>query len=1039
MARKWRLFLDRIQSFLKFHSLNLDRLAITRGRRNRFVRPVFLMLLFLGVSVLPVTAQAPSTNPVAQVVESSDALVREGRELYDKGEYGKAIGTLKNAYRKAGDTLNQAMILSNLSLAYQQVGEWKEAQDAIESSLKLLDPNSSSKPNRIKLYASALEVQGKLQLAIGKPDDALETWQKAATKFVNLGDRTGEIRSQIHQSLALRELGFYQQALKILIQPIKSQQGTPISVIDWIPQQQDIQLKTMTLRLLGSLLRVVEISPLDTSSALKPSISTLPNSLENKEVSYLTQFCQIPPSSALPNSLDHKEASYLTQSCQILLTSLAISDCKEASNQNATCLKQPSESALTLLELGNTAKAAYYQSKDEFNRVLIYESLEDAQNHFAAAIDFYDSAMNRSNKKMIGIQVYLNQLNLLININQWLKSLLHEVKDLPEVILYKPQINQIEQRSETVKQRLQTQISKMPSLLEQLNSITINQSVIYAKIDLAQSLIKLMELSLALNKASYSSLIERLLTESISQAQALSNQRSEAYAKGTFGNFYEKAENFVMARKLTQEALVLTEQTQSTDIAYQWESQLGRILQSDKNPKRNVLGAIAAYETAVDTLSRLRQDLGGLNNPDLPFLFRDDVEPIYKELINLLLQSTESSMTSAAKSITLSRQNFGGKTLIDNVTKARQYIQALQVLELENFLRCRLQNIAGTEIDKTTETDLNAAIIYPVLLNDRLEILLKLPQQKLLKLSSTYITKEKVEREIQLFQKAINEKDSDKTKGVPLYNLLIRPVLQQLPRNITTLVFVLDGNLRNVSLPALFDEQEHKYLVEKPYGIALNLGLPLVGSQPLQKGRFKVLLGGVTVYSAGKEPVEGINAHLNAIASEVPGSTQLLNFTPETLKAEINSQPFSVVYLATHGEFSSNPRNTYLVAAADKRIDLNQMREVLRGRVETRSEAIELLVLAACQTAKGDTRATLGIAGVSVQSGARSTLASLVSANSSQMFKLMEFFYQELGKQDSDKNIVTKAEALRRAQNNLRQEGLSPILWAPFVLVGNWQ
>jgi CHAT domain-containing protein len=194
----------------------------------------------------------------------------------------------------------------------------------------------------------------------------------------------------------------------------------------------------------------------------------------------------------------------------------------------------------------------------------------------------------------------------------------------------------------------------------------------------------------------------------------------------------------------------------------------------------------------------------------------------------------------------------------------------------------------------------------------------------------------------------------------------------------------------------------------------------------------------VNVHSVGQDPVKEIDKHLETVLSEIPGSTKLLNFTPETLKAAINSQPFPVVHLATHGIFSSNPKDTYLIAAEDNRIDLNQIREVLRRRVENRPEAIELLVLAACKTAEGDTRATLGIAGVAVQSGARSTLASLVDANSDAMFDLMKTFYQELGKQDSGK-VVTKAEALRLAQNKLQQQQDIPLYWAPFVLVGNWQ
>ena len=95
-----------------------------------------------------------------------------------------------------------------------------------------------------------------------------------------------------------------------------------------------------------------------------------------------------------------------------------------------------------------------------------------------------------------------------------------------------------------------------------------------------------------------------------------------------------------------------------------------------------------------------------------------------------------------------------------------------------------------------------------------------------------------------------------------------------------------------------------------------------------------------------------------------------------------------------------------------------------------------MLVLSACQTAAGDNRATLGLAGVSVKAGARSTLASLWHINDKSTAILMGEFYRELAN-----TKVTKAEALRRAQIMLLKKYPNyerPGFWAPYVLVGNW-
>ena len=90
-------------------------------------------------------------------------------------------------------------------------------------------------------------------------------------------------------------------------------------------------------------------------------------------------------------------------------------------------------------------------------------------------------------------------------------------------------------------------------------------------------------------------------------------------------------------------------------------------------------------------------------------------------------------------------------------------------------------------------------------------------------------------------------------------------------------------------------------------------------------------------------------------------------------------------------------------------------------------------MLSACQTAKGDDRAALGIAGVAIQSGARSTLATLWSVTDDEAADIMVDFYNNLINEK-----VPKAEALRKAQANLLKTNRHPYFWAPYVLIGNW-
>ena len=112
---------------------------------------------------------------------------------------------------------------------------------------------------------------------------------------------------------------------------------------------------------------------------------------------------------------------------------------------------------------------------------------------------------------------------------------------------------------------------------------------------------------------------------------------------------------------------------------------------------------------------------------------------------------------------------------------------------------------------------------------------------------------------------------------------------------------------------------------------------------------------------------------------------------------------------------------------------------MLRDDTFTRQNEIELLVLSACETASGDPRATLGLAGVAVQAGARSTLATLWAVADESTTQLVGEFYRQLQKSQTTK--ANKAQVLRQAQLSLIKDKKfnHPYFWSPFVLIGNWQ
>jgi CHAT domain-containing protein len=451
-------------------------------------------------------------------------------------------------------------------------------------------------------------------------------------------------------------------------------------------------------------------------------------------------------------------------------------------------------------------------------------------------------------------------------------------------------------------------------------------------------------------------------------------------------------------------------------------------------------GAIASYTEAVNTLQSLRQDLVSINQ-DVQFSFQEQVEPVYRELVDLLLQSNQSPPLPRGAGGVSPYQEAGGVSSTAreteavsqaNLQRARETIEALQLAELANFFREACLDTQPQSIDRIDPT---AAVIYPIILPDRLEVILSLPKQNLRNYTIN-LSQEQVEAGINRMRQSFRRTSFAEERlsaAQEIYRWLVQPAVEDLTQeSIKTLVFVLDGSLRNLPMAALHDGKQ--YLIEQ-YRIAIAPSLQLLAPQRLARSQSKALLGGLSEGKQEFSALPGVKEEVKEIDATVP-ATVLLNqeFTRQALQTQIRTQPYSIVHLATHGQFSSKPEETF-VLTWDGRLDVKQLNELLTNRELSNSPPLDLLVLSACQTAKGDKRAALGLAGVAVRSGARSTLATLWTVSDESTANFMEQFYKELLTPN-----ITKAEAVRLAQLHLLQEPESshPFFWAPFILVGNW-
>ena len=544
-------------------------------------------------------------------------------------------------------------------------------------------------------------------------------------------------------------------------------------------------------------------------------------------------------------------------------------------------------------------------------------------------------------------------------------------------------------------------------LLTALENWVPSRQGIDARLNLAQSLIQLWQGPQASRPPVEA--VTQLLSRTRQQARLLEDPVAESYALGILGALYEQVGPIPQAERLTQQALAIAQAQNAPEVFFRWRWQLGRILKA-QNQRQS---AVAAYAAAVRTLQSLRSDLIAVN-PKVRFDFRDHVEPIHRQFVALLLD-LESQQPHPA-----------------NLETARLTIESLKLAELDNFFRQACLKANPVLID---QVDRQAAVIYPIILPQQLAVIMSLPGQPL-RYYSVPVPQPQVERTVDRLRLALGQRNSPRYLPLAqqLYDWLLQSAASDLAQSqAKTLVFVLDGVLRNVPMAVLHDGE--KYLVER-YGVALTPGLELLAPQPFQAQHLNVLVLGVSESRQGFPPLPYVNAELAQIDAQVP-SLMLQNqkFTQSAFQEAVDTQPFPVVHLATHGQFSSALDQTFLLTW-EERLTVEQLRRLLRGSELRQGGAIELLVLSACETAAGDQRAALGLAGMAMRSGARSTLATLWQVNDQATALLMERFYRAWAR-----GAVTKAEALRQAQQSMLQDFPArqhPYYWGAYVLVGNW-
>jgi CHAT domain-containing protein len=894
-------------------------------------------------------------------------------------------------------------------------------------SLGLHRPVSSSQATIIPPASSLKLVQaqtpdlietGKQYYEAGQFAQAMLVWQEAQQSYQRAGELINQALASSFVSLAAQELGQWQEAQQAI--------QTSLSLLETFPQGYErVKAQVFNAQARLQLLRGKSEMRAETwQDGAEAALTTwqkaeaLYNQVGDRMGILGTQINQAQAMQVL--GLNYQATELLEQIQESLreqpeLQSIGLRtlgnllrqtgdlEASQTKLEEALAIAQaqglPQEQSLTLISLGNTIRA--------------YTKKEQQQDWQQTVLNYYHEAADLATIPLLKIQAQLNQLSLLVETQQWDQS--------------------------------QSLWQQIPTPLNHLNP---SRPAIYAQVNLAKNLacLKLKQktancplqevtekefsdFNSDLDQPSWQQIIQ-LLNQAAQKAQVLPDRRSQSYALGNLGQVYEAMteieqrtkSNYDYAKQYTEQALSLAQQIQASDLAYQWQWQLGRLLKT----QHDHTSAIAFYSQAVNSLQSLRGDLVTLN-PDVQLDFREKVEPVYRELVDLLLDVDNPQPSQT------------------HLKQARQVIESLQLAQLDDFFRDACLQAKPEQLDEIVDqAETPTAAFYAIVLSDRLEIILKLPKDNELRHYRTLVTQAEIELTLeQMRDNLVQPKPSTQLPQLSqqIYHWLITPAEADLEQHkIQTLTFVLDFSLQNIPLAAL-DDGEH-YLIEK-YALALSPGLQLLEPEPVTKTKLNVLAAGVserqTIGDRIFDPLNAVPVELQQIQEEVADSEKLLNseFIETNLRKQIESLPFSVIHIATHGNFSSDPENTFILLWNQlfKAKDINN----LLSNDLRKAKKIELLALSACQTAKGDKRASLGLAGVALRAGARSTLATLWQVDDLSTADLMIRFYREL----QENSNLTKAEALRRAQIYLLENHPNfnyklPYYWAPFVLVGNW-
>ncbi|MBE9563217.1 MAG: CHAT domain-containing protein, partial [Proteobacteria bacterium] len=613
------------------------------------------------------------------------------------------------------------------------------------------------------------------------------------------------------------------------------------------------------------------------------------------------------------------------------------------------------EQAITQLQPGST---------EHFNaNIRLAIAYQKSGNNYTTAYDLFQQALTFSKKntaRQILVHSYLGDLLLVmqqsdeaitlmekhletarsLGDSKILVNFLNNLGNAFAVEQYYKSAFQMYQEAIEIAQRIGNQNLYVQTLLNQLrldfkldsldskkltSAVTLIEKL-PSNYDQAFYLLNVGELSLHTNEQQ----AHKTLSQVLVLAKKYKNNRLLSYAKGFLSKLYKQQHRYDDALSLTREAIFSAQN--EPDILYIWETQLGHIMLDQKN----LVGALTAYKQALEHLQLVRQKLSiGQHNSQENFY--QHIRPIYYGIADILLQQAQLATDKK-----------------DLLIQARDTIEQLKEAELQDYFQDECISAVKSKIKQLDNLGDNTAVFYPILLENRIELLINIGEdlkQFVIPVSHAEINTTVLEFRTNL--QRITE-GSFIIQAKQLFQWLIAPVQEEFDRHkINTLIIVPDGILRTIPMSALYNSNQKNFLFQQ-FALVTTPSLRLTDPHKLPRKNIHIMLNGLSDAVQGFTPLPNVVQEIEQIDNIFDKGNILLNkeFLLETVSKKLQTAPYEIIHISSHGQFDRNPKKSFLLTY-DGKLTMDRLEKLFKI-TGLRKNPVELLTLSACQTAVGD-------------------------------------------------------------------------------------